>query len=150
MGGFMVEYGMNNAIEGAIQNALHETFGDDAIQIVQRVNKIAERQGGKNLVENYQILGKRVLIVAGVAVVGISAVSWIGRTIIARRLEAARVEKIVRRILEEERAKQEAEAKEAAKSQVKAKVEATVEAARNAKDAKRAEDSEGAASPATA
>ena len=147
MGGFMVEYGMNNAIEGAIQNALHETFGDDAIQIVQRVNKIAERQGGKNLVENYQILGKRVLIVAGVAVVGISAVSWIGRTIIARRLEAARVEKIVRRILEEERAKQEAEAEAAAKSQVKAKVEATIEAA---KHAKRTEDSEEAASPATA
>jgi predicted DNA repair protein MutK len=143
----MVEYGMNNAIEGAIQNALHETFGDDAIQIVQRVNKIAERQGGKNLVENYQILGKRVLIVAGVAVVGISAATWIGRTIIARRLEAARVEKIVRRILEEERAKQEAEAEAAAKSQVKDKVEATIEAAKHAKDA---EDSEGAASPATA
>lgn len=147
MGGFMIEYGMNNAIEGAIQNALHETFGDDAIQIVQRVNKIAERQGGKNLVENYQILGKRVLIVAGVAVVGISAATWIGRTIIARRLEAARVEKIVRRILEEERAKQEAEAEAAAKSQVKAKVEATIEAAKHAKGA---EDSEGAASPATA
>ena len=117
MGGLMLDNKMDNAIKNAVQNALHEAFGDDAAQIAQTVNELAERQGGRNIAENYQLLGKRALIVAGVAIVGIQAVVWVGRTVIARRAEAKRVERIVRRVLEEERAKQAAEAVDAARDE---------------------------------
>ena len=117
MGGLMLDNKMDNAIKNAVQNALHEAFGDDAAQIAQTVNELAERQGGRNIAENYQLLGKRALIVAGVTIVGIQAVVWVGRTVIARRAEAKRVERIVRRVLEEEHAKQAAEAVDAARAE---------------------------------
>ncbi len=68
MGGLMLDNKMDNAIKNAVQNALHEAFGDDAAQVAQTVNELAERQGGRNIAENYQLLGKRALIVAGVTI----------------------------------------------------------------------------------
>jgi hypothetical protein len=100
---------MQGAVQNAFQKAVTDAVGSKAIQIIQGIDKIASKQGGKTEAENYKLLGRRVLIVAGVALVAVRTVTWIGGTIVSRRLEEQRVEKIVRRILEEERQK-EAEA----------------------------------------
>jgi hypothetical protein len=109
MAGLFVEDAMQGAVQNAFQKAVTDAVGSKAIQIIQGIDKIASKQGGKTEAENYKLLGRRVLIVAGVALVAVRTVTWIGGTIVSRKLEEQRVEKIVRRILEEERQK-EAEA----------------------------------------
>lgn len=82
-------------------------LGDKAARLMGVISKMAAKQGGASAIENYQLLGKRALIVAGVAVGGVYvAVSVVG-FVIARKNEERRVERVVRRVLEEER--QEAE-----------------------------------------
>ena len=96
-------------MERQIESTLYDMFGDKAVRLMGVVNKMAAKQGGESTIENYQLLGKRALIVAGVAVgvvyVTVSAVGFV----MARRSEERRVERVVRRVLEEERAEAEAE-----------------------------------------
>ncbi|MBP3884098.1 MAG: hypothetical protein J6D54_04065 [Olsenella sp.] len=97
---------MEQHVENAVQNAIQDAMGEKAVQFIQGINKFASKQGGKTEIENYKLLGKRVLIVAGIGIATVQVVSWVGGTLISRKLEAQRVEKIVRRILEEERQKE--------------------------------------------
>lgn len=110
MAGSLVEQHMEVAIQNAMQDAVHNAMrgamGDNAAQLIQGIRKLASKQGGKTEIENYKLLGKRALVVAGVGIATVQVVSWVGGTLISRKLEAKRVEKIVRRILEEERQKE--------------------------------------------
>ena len=94
---------INSLVENQIKSMVRDTFGDKAVRIVKRIDKIAAKQGGSNAVENYRLLGKRALIVVGATVIVVQATASIIGLIVARRSEAQRVEKIVRRVLEEER-----------------------------------------------
>lgn len=97
-------------IERQVQSYVQGIFGDKAARIVKSVSRMAAKQGGASAAENYQLLGKRALIAFGAVVitaeVAISAVSFV----ISRRNEEQRIERVVRRVLEEERQKDEMKA----------------------------------------
>ena len=95
--------------ESKIESALRFALGDKTVSIMESINELAARQGGASIAENYQLLGKRALIVFGVVVIVVQATSSTISYIIARRSEDKRIEKIVRGILEEERQKAEEE-----------------------------------------
>ena len=71
---------------------------------------VVAKQGGNSVIENYQLLAKRALIVAGVAIVSVQAVTSIVNFVVSRRIEEQRIERVVRRVIEEEKQKAEAEA----------------------------------------
>ena len=94
---------MDNAfVERQMQRAVREYLGDKGVRLLKGIRKIAAQQGGENAVENYQLLGKRTLIALGVAIISVQAVTSTVGYVISRRNEDKRIEKIVRRVLEEE------------------------------------------------
>ena len=104
---------VNEIVERQIEAAVRDTISEKAMQIMKSVGKIASKQGGESMIENYQLLGKRALIVVGSVVVVVQVVSWVGGLVVSRRMEKKRIEQTVRRVLEEERAKEATEAIEA-------------------------------------
>ena len=92
-------------IEHQMESVVQSLVNDNARRIVKVINKLAAKQGGASAIENYQLLGKRVLTVVGVAAVAVQVVSYI----VARKSEEQRIERVVRRVLEEERQKEEAQ-----------------------------------------
>lgn len=98
---------LEKKVESAIQDAVKEAVGKKAMSIVRGVSKIASKQGGATAIENYQLLGKRALIVAGVAIVVVNVVTWTVGGAVSRKLEEKRVERIVRRVLAEDLAERE-------------------------------------------
>ena len=104
---------VNDLVEQRIVSAVNEALGERAVKVLKGVYSLASKQGGGNAVENYQILGKKALVVAGVVVVVIQVATWVGGTVISRRLERRRIEQTVRRVLEEERQRELAEAESA-------------------------------------
>ena len=98
---------MNSLMEYQIESAVHDAIGDKAIQLMRGVSKLASKQGGETAVENYQLLGKRALIVAGVAIVSVQVVTGIFNLVVSRKREQKRIEETVRRVLAEERAREE-------------------------------------------
>ena len=93
-------------IEQQIENAVLGRSDDRLVSLARGISRLAAKQGGESTAHNYQLLGKRVLIVAGVVVVAVQAVSYV----IARRSEEQRIERVVRRVLDEEKNKSETEA----------------------------------------
>ena len=91
--------------EHQLEGAMRDAIGETGIRVIKGVDKIASRQGGENAIHNYQLLGKRALIVFGAVFVGVQVVS----SVIARRNEERRIERVVRRVLEEERQQAESE-----------------------------------------
>jgi len=93
-------------IERHLENAVQEILDDKAIRALKRIGEIAAKQGGETPIENYKLLGKRALIAVGAAIlvaeVATSAVAYV----VSSKLEEQRIEKVVRRILEEERQNQ--------------------------------------------
>jgi len=95
-------------IERQMENAMRNMFDEKGARLVRFVSKIAAKQGGETAIENYQLLGKRVLTTVGIAVVVVEAtVSAIG-FIVSRKSEQQRMERVARRVFEEERLKAEA------------------------------------------
>ena len=92
----------NFLMERLMENALQDKINNSLVRIVKSVNKMADQQGGGSAVENYQLLGKRVIIVLGVGAVVVQVVGYV----VSRRREDQRIERIVRRVLEEEREKE--------------------------------------------
>ena len=92
----------NVFIERQVQRAVWEALGDRGVRLLNGIRKIAAKQGGENAIQNYQLLGKRTLVAAVVAVVAVQAVTSTVGYVVARRNEDKRIEKIVRRVLEEE------------------------------------------------
>jgi len=97
-------------IERQMESAVEDMMNDKAVQVVKAISKLASKQGGESVIENYQLLGKRALIVAGVAIVSVQVVSAAVNFVVSRRSEEQRIEKVVRRVLAEERQKAEADA----------------------------------------
>lgn len=95
-------------VERQIDNAVQEVAGDKAVRIVKQVRRIASKQGGENAIANYQLLGKRALITLGVVLVAVQVTSTVVSFVVSRKNEEQRIERIVRRVLEEERQQQEA------------------------------------------
>lgn len=91
-------------VEQHIESAVRDAFGDKAMHALKRVDRIAAKQGGENAAANYRLLGKRALIAVGVVFVGVQVVTSIAGLVISRASEERRVERIVRRVLAEERA----------------------------------------------
>ena len=97
-------------IERQMENAVQDLLDDKAIRIVRGVRKMAAKQGGETTIENYQLLGKRTLIALGAVIVTVQITTSVIGFVASRKSEEQRVERIVRRVLEEERQKDEAEA----------------------------------------
>ena len=100
----------SSLIERQVESAVQDMFGDKTVRIMKNVSKMASKQGGESVLENYQLLGKRALIVMGVAIVAVQAVTSVVGFVASRKSEEQRIERVVRRVLEEERQKTEAEA----------------------------------------
>ena len=90
-------------IERQVESAVQDMFDDRAVRFVRRLSKMAAKQGGESTIQNYQLLGKRALIVLGVAVVVVEVATSIVGFVISRKSEEQRIERVVRRVLEEER-----------------------------------------------
>ena len=90
-------------IERQVESAVQDMFDDRAVRFVRRLSKMAAKQGGESTIQNYQLLGKRALIVLGVAVVAVEVATSIVGVVISRKSEEQRIERVVRRVLEEER-----------------------------------------------
>ena len=97
-------------VERQIESAVQDLVDDKAVRIVKGISRFAAKQGGESTLENYQLLGKRALIVAGIAIVAVQVTTSAVGFVVSRRNEEKRIEQIVRRVLEEERQKAEAEA----------------------------------------
>ena len=100
---------VDSFIERQMKNVAQELFDDKTLRILDSVGKIAAKQGGDNIVENYQLLGMRAIVGLVAAVVAVEAVTSLVGFVVARRSEEQRVERIVRRVLEEERQKEAAQ-----------------------------------------
>lgn len=93
----------NSYIERQVKSAVRDLFGDKAVRAYEHIGKLAAQQGGDNVIENYKLLGKRSLIALGVAVVAVQVVASTVGFVVSRKSEEQRIEKVVRRVLEEER-----------------------------------------------
>lgn len=101
---------VNSLIERQMESAVREMLDDRAVRFFKGLRKIASRQGGESTMHNYQLLGKRALIAAGITIITVQTVGSIVGFVISRKNEEKRVERIVRRVLEEEREKEQAAA----------------------------------------
>ncbi len=97
----------SSLLERQLESTVQNVFDDKAVRIVRGINKIASKQGGDSALENYQLLGKRALIVLGVTIVAVQLTSSVISFVVSRRSEEQRIERIVRRVLEEEQQKAE-------------------------------------------
>jgi hypothetical protein len=87
---------------------VQKAMGEKGLMALESISKMAAQQGGENILDNYRLLGKRALIVAGVAIVAVEVVSSVASYAISRKFEDQRIEAIVRRVMEEERQKEAA------------------------------------------
>lgn len=95
-------------IERQVESAVQDMFDDKAVRIVKSISKMASKQGGESVLENYQLLGKRALIVLGIAIVAVQVTTSAISFVASRKSEEQRIERVVRRVLEEEQQKAEA------------------------------------------
>ena len=93
-------------IERQVEDAVRDAFDDRAVRFMRGLSKIASRQGGESMVENYQLLGKRALIVLGAVVLTVQVTTSIVGFVRSRKNEERRIERVVYRVLEEERQKE--------------------------------------------
>ena len=101
----------SSLIERQVENAVPNMFDDKTVRIMKGVSKMAAKQGGESTIENYQLLGKRTLLALGAVIVGVQAVASVIGFVASRKSEEQRIERVVRRVLEEERQKAEAESR---------------------------------------
>ena len=95
-------------LERQVENTVKEMFNEKGVRLMRIVQRLAAKQGGENAIENYRLLGKRALIVAGVAIIAVEATMSVVGLVISRKSEEQRMEKIARRVYEEEAQKEEA------------------------------------------
>ena len=98
---------ITSIVEQQVHNAAQELLDDKTVKILKGVRRLASKQGGENVIENYQLLGKRTLIALGITIVAVQAVSSAVSFVVSRKSEVQRIERIVRRVLDEERQKDE-------------------------------------------
>ena len=98
---------VNNLVERQIESAVEDLFDDKTARIVKGVTKIAKLQGGDTHLQNALLLGKRTLIVAGAVIVVAQVATTAIGLIALHKTQEKRIERTVRRVLEEERQKEE-------------------------------------------
>lgn len=91
-----------------IKRHIKAVLGAKAVRALKGVGELAAKQSGETLLDNYKLLGKRAVIVVGVTVVAVQVVTFAIGTAIARKSEERRIERVVQRVLEEERQKEKA------------------------------------------
>lgn len=91
-----------------IKRHIKAALGAKAVRALKGVGELAAKQSGETLLDNYKLLGKRAVIVVGVTVVAVQVVTFAIGTAIARKSEERRIERVVQRVLEEERQKEKA------------------------------------------
>ena len=96
----------NMFVERQVERAVEDMLGGKAVRVLKGVRRMAAKQGGENVIENYQLLGKRALIVLGAAVVVAQVTTSVVGFVVSRKTEEQRIEQVVRRVLEEERQKE--------------------------------------------
>lgn len=99
---------INSLIERQVENAVQDMFDDKTRRFMKRISRIAAKQGGESAIQNYKLLGKRVLITLGVIIIAVEATTSVVGFVISRRNEEQRIERVVRRVLAEERQEDEA------------------------------------------
>lgn len=92
-----------------INSQIKAALGPAAISALKGLGEIAAKQGGETVFDNYKLLGKRAIIVVGIAAVSVQIATFVIGTAIARKNEEKRIERVVQRMLEEERQKQESD-----------------------------------------
>ncbi len=65
----------------------------DIIRLIEGVRYLAKQQGGKTMLENYRLLGKRTAIIGGIALIAVPTVTAIGVKVVSRKLKKKRDEK---------------------------------------------------------
>ena len=101
--------GADSIIERQVESAVQDMFDDKAVRVMKGISRVAAKQGGESALHNYQLLGKRALIAVGVVVVAVQLTTSVVGFVMSRKNEEKRIEQIVRRVLEEERQKEEAD-----------------------------------------
>lgn len=96
---------VSSLVERQIENAVQDIFDDKTVRIVKGVGKIAAKQGGESAIENYRLLGKRTLIVLGAVIVAVQITTTTIGLIALNKAQEKRVERVVRKVLQEERQK---------------------------------------------
>ena len=97
-------------IDRGVENAIQSMLDDKALAFAKGVSKMAAKQGGASTLENYQLLGKRTLITIGAVIIGVQAVASVVGFVVSRKSQDQHIERVVRRVLEEEQQKAEAQA----------------------------------------
>ena len=90
-------------VERQIESAVQDVAGERAVHMLRGVRRIAEKQGGETTIENYQLLVKRALIALGVTIAVVQVATSAVGLVLSRRNEEKRIERVVRRVLSEER-----------------------------------------------
>ena len=93
----------NVFVEKWIERAVSDALGPKAMRFMRGLDKLASLQGGSNAVENYQLLGKRALIVGGAVLTVVQIGGLAAIVAISNKSEKRRIEKAVRKALAEER-----------------------------------------------
>ena len=107
---------MNALVEKQVEAAVRDALGSNGVKLVKGLRKLAERQGGANPVENYQLLGKRAAIGLGAAVLAVNVGGAIVGSVLSRRSQKRQIEKAVAEALERERLREQGVEPEAEQS----------------------------------
>lgn len=89
-----------------IKRNIKAMLGAKAVRALKGFGELAAKQGGETIIDNYRLLGKRAVITVGVALVAVQVATFAIGTAISRKTEEQRIERVVKRVLEEERQKQ--------------------------------------------
>ena len=98
---------MNVLIEKQVESAVRSIMGPQAVKVMKGIVKLAEHQGGSSSAEDYQLLGKRALIGAGVAIAAVNVGGAIVGSVASRRTQKRQIEKAVAEALEKERLREQ-------------------------------------------
>ena len=99
---------INAIVEKQLMSWLQTTVGPQAWRVLEAVDALASRQGGATVAENYQLLGKRAAAVGGAALAVAQAGVIVGSLVFSRRRQNKRIQKAVKKALEDERRAQDA------------------------------------------
>lgn len=99
---------VSTIVERQIENAVDDLLDDKTARIVKGVAKIAKAQGSDTHIHNMLLLGKRTLIIAGGVIIAAQIATTAIGLVALHKTQEKRIERTVRKVLAEERQKEEA------------------------------------------
>ena len=94
---------VSKLVEHGIENAVDNLLDDKTARIVKDVGKMAVKHVGKTTNQSPLSLGRKALAVLGGVIVTVQVATAVTTIIVLRKTEDKRIEKVVRKVLEEER-----------------------------------------------